>query len=261
MMTEGTVEFPILRISGEDREEFTDKLAREYAFTIILNNEELATLLCSPIGLEYLAVGFLFSESLIENKEEIKKITLNKQRGMIYVETRKAMVLPKEFLFKRLITSGCGKGALFYNATDAQGAAKVNSRLKISVSEVSDLLNEFQLRSRIYKETGGVHSSALCDTKNILIFSEDIGRHNAVDKVFGECILKDISVADGILISSGRISSEILLKAVRRGIPIIISISAATDMAVNLATDLNITLIGFARGKKINIYTNSWRIS
>ncbi|MBT9146664.1 MAG: Sulfurtransferase FdhD [Syntrophomonadaceae bacterium] len=259
-MTNGVKEFPILRINRESRQEIKDKLAQEYAFTIILNNQELVTLLCSPMNLKYLAVGFLFSEGFVKNKEEVKKMTLNEQRGVAYMETSET-IEPARDLFKRLITSSCGRGVTFYSTADAQSAAMVSSRMKISANEVFALINEFQLRSRIYRETGGVHGSALCDTKNILVFSEDIGRHNAIDKVFGECILKNISVADRIIITSGRISSEALLKVVRRNISIVASISAATDMAVNLAADLGVTLIGFVRGRRMNVYTNSWRVS
>lgn len=260
-MENGVIEFPILRISGQDRREIKDKLAQEYAFTIIFNKEELVTLLCSPINLEYLVVGFLFSESLVKNKEEIKKVTLNKQKGVVYVETKEAAGHPGKLLFKRLIASSGGRGVTSCNTADAHGIAKINSRIKISANEIFTLSNEFQLRSCIFRETGGAHGAALCDKESILVFSGDIGRHNAIDKVFGECILKNISVADRILITSGRISSETLLKAAKRNISIIISNAAATDMAVNLATDLGITPIGFVRGNRMNVYTNSWRVS
>ena len=106
-----------------------------------------------------------------------------------------------------------------------------------------------------------MHSAALCDNRDILVFAEDIGRHNAIDKIFGECILRDIPTDDRIVITSGRIPSEILLKVARRKIPIIISISAPTDLGVRLATDLGMTLIGFVRGKRMNVYTNGWRVA
>jgi len=112
----------------------------------------------------------------------------------------------------------------------------------------------------VFKATGGVHSAALCHTKGIFVFSEDIGRHNAIDKIFGECVLRDIPTDDHMIITSGRISSEILLKVARRNIPILISKSAPTNLGVRLADELGISLIGFVRGKKMNIYTNRWRL-
>jgi len=250
---------PVSRLTEEGRSSIEDVVAREFPLTIILNNQELVTLLCSPKNLEYLVVGFLFSEGLLKSKEEIKKIIVDERRGVIRVETEESGELARDVLFKRLITSGCGRGASFYSAADATGQ-RVESQVKMSAHDVFTLVSEFQHRSRTYRATGGVHSAALCDTNNILLFSEDIGRHNAIDKIFGECILKDISTDGGIIITSGRISSEILLKVAKGNIPIIISKSAPTDLGVKLANDLGITLLGFVRGKRINAYSNDWRI-
>jgi len=158
------------------------------------------------------------------------------------------------------MTSGCGRGASFYSAADTQDLAKVESQIGVSTPEVFALVSEFHHRSQSYRATGGVHSAALSDAKGILVFSEDIGRHNAIDKVFGECFLKDIPTDDRMIITSGRISSEILLKAAKRKIPVVISKSAPTNLGVKLATDLGITLIGFVRGKRMNVYTHSWRL-
>ena len=225
-----------------------------------MNNQELVTLLCSPTDLNYLAIGFLSSEGLLKSRGEIKKIVVDDQRGVVRVETEEDKGLDSQLLFKRLITSGCGKGASFYSDADVKNQVKVESQIVISAPQVFALVKEFQHRSQVYKTTGGVHSAALCDTKSIIVFSEDIGRHNAIDKIFGECILTDLPTDDGIIITSGRISSEILLKVARRNIPILISKSAPTNLGVRLAADLGVTLIGFARGKRMNVYTDSWRV-
>ncbi len=251
---------PILRITEAGTNNIEDIVAREFPLTIIFNNQELVTLLCSPKDLKYLAIGFLSSEGLLRNKDEIKKITVDGQRGMVRIETKEDKGLANELVFKRFITSGCGRGASFYSATDVQNQIKVESQTRMPPREVLSLVSDFQHRSQIYRATGGVHSAALCDTKNILVFNEDIGRHNAIDKIFGECILKDISAENRVVITSGRISSEILLKVAKRNIPIIISKSAPTDLGVKLANNLGITLLGFVRGKRINAYTNDWRI-
>lgn len=251
---------PVLRLSGESSSKIEDVVAREFPLTIILNNRELVTLLCSPKDLGYLAIGFLFSEGLIGNRAEIKKIMVDDQRGVARVETEGDDVLADELVFKRFITSGCGRGASFYSAADVQDQARIESQTKISTNEVRTLMSEFIRYSEVFKTTGGVHSAALCDNKSILVFNEDIGRHNAIDKIFGQCVLEDIPADERIIITSGRISSEILLKVAKRNLPILISKSAPTDLGVKLANDLGITLLGFVRGKRMNAYTNDWRI-
>lgn len=259
-MTDEVREFAILRVTEQGKSEVEDGVARECPLTIILDNQELVTLLCSPKDLKYLAVGFLLSEGLIKNKREIRKVILDDPRGVVRVETEENKGAATEPLFKRLITSGCGRGAAFYSAADTANQARVESQTKISTGEVFALARGFQHRSQVYRATGGVHSAALCDTKGILIFAEDIGRHNAIDKIFGECILKDIPTDDRIIITSGRISSEILLKIVKRNIPILMSKSAPTDLAVDLAAGVGVTVIGFVRGRRMNVYTEGWRV-
>jgi len=252
--------FPILRVTKEGKKDTEDIVTKELPLTIILNDRELVTLLCSPADLAYLAIGFLASEGLIKSKDEIKKIIVDDQNSVVRVETEDGKKLANERLFKRLITSGCGRGISFYRAADVQGLAKIKSQIGISTVKIFTLAKEFQHRSQIYRATGGVHSAALCDTKSILLFSEDIGRHNAIDKIFGECILRDIPTDDRILITSGRISSEILLKVVKRNIPILISKSAPTNLGVKLANDLGVTVVGFVRGERMNVYTHGWRV-
>ena len=256
-----TVEkFPIVRIS-EERENDTEGLVtKEFLLTIILNNRELVTLLCSPTDLKYLAIGFLFSEGLLKSKDEIKKIVVDDQRGVVRVATEEAGKLAQDVSFKEFITSGGGRGLQPYSAIAGTSPAKVKSQTKVSAPEVFALVNEFVQHSQLFKATGGVHSAAICDTKSILVFSEDIGRHNAIDKIFGECILRDIPTDDHMIITSGRVSSEILLKVAKGNIPILISKAAPTNLGVRLADELGITLIGFVRGKRMNIYTNRWRV-
>ena len=251
---------PIQRVTKEGRQDIEDVVVRELPLTIILNNQELVTLLCSPADLKYLAVGFLFSEGLLDSKDEIKKIFVDDQRGVVRVQTGEGKELAGELLFKRLITSGCGRGASLYSAADVGALAKVESKCGISAPQVFNLVKEFQHSSQVFRATGGVHSAALCDTESILIFNDDIGRHNAIDKIFGKCVLEDIRTDDRIVATSGRVSSEILLKVVKRNIPIIISVSAPTDVAVKLADSLGITLVGFVRGSRMNVYTHDWRV-
>lgn len=251
--------FPILRLTKEGRSRVEVAAAREFLFTIFLNGEELATLLCSPGNLDYLAVGFLVSEGLLENKNEIKKMEIDDWLGVIRIETEGGKKADSRLLSRRLITSGCGGGATFYSVDDA-AIPIIESRMEISVDEVFSLVNEFQHGSQLYSTTHGVHSAALADRKSILIFSEDIGRHNAVDKIFGKCFLEDIPINDRIIICSGRISSEMSLKVAKKGLPIILSISAPTSLGVKTADKLGITLVCSVKGKKMNVYTHDWRV-
>lgn len=251
----------ILRINDGLRSNADDLVAVEFPLTIILDNQELVTVLCSPVNLKYLAVGFLFSEGLLKDKNEIKKIVIDDRKGVAWVETNGKTEINAEVMHKRYITSGCGRGAAFYSFADAQASAQVESGVKIKSSETCALVNGFQHRSEVHKATHGVHSAALCDTENMLVFSDDIARHNALDKIFGECILEGIQTDDRMMIVSGRVSSEMLLKVARRNIPVVVSIAAPTSMGVKLANDLGITLIGLVRGKRMNVYSGAWRVA
>ena len=251
---------PVLRLTEESVSTIEDVVVREAPLTILLNDQELVTLLCTPKDLKYLAVGFLFSEGLLSSRDDITKVIVDDRRGVVRVQTGENKPPADEVVFKRLITTGCGRGASFYSAADAQTQARIESDTSMSTHQVLSLANNFQHRSEVYRATGGVHSAALCDAESIIVFNEDIGRHNAVDKVFGECLLHDIPTDGRIAVTSGRISSEILLKVARRNIPILISKAAPTDLAVKLARDLGVTLLGFARGKRVNAYSNDWRI-
>jgi FdhD protein len=250
--------FPILRATRDRIKEMEDIVVKEFHLTIILNDRELVTLLCSPEKLDFPAIGFLFSEGLINTKDDIKGIDLDAEENLVRVATKKPLKFPKDILSKRLIGSSGGKGASPFVGIDPR--SKIGTSIYVSPSEVLDLVDQFVHRSGLFESTGGVHSAALCDTKSILVFSEDIGRHNAIDKVFGECFLKDIPIHDRLLVTSGRVSSEILNKAAKRRIPLLISKSAPTNLGVQLANEVGITLIGFVREKRMNIYTHRWRV-
>ncbi|NMB27573.1 MAG: formate dehydrogenase accessory sulfurtransferase FdhD [Tissierellia bacterium] len=246
----------IIRIKGEEILEEEDIVILEYPLTIFLNDEEIVTLLCSPSALKGLVVGFLYSENFIESFSDIQNMRIDKDKGMAYVYLRDVNRFSERFRGKRTITSGCGKGTVFYNVLDSFKSKKVEKQLPIRTCHIKELIKEFNKKSQLFIKTGGVHSCALCNTNEILIFEEDIGRHNALDKVFGKALMDDIDTRDKIILTSGRISSEILIKTAKRQIPVIVSRSAPTSLAVEMANKLKITLIGFARGQKMNIYSN-----
>jgi FdhD protein len=251
----------LIRMDRDTRETIHGEVAREFPLTVMLNDEQLATLLCSPEDMENLAVGFLYSEGFIRTKEDIRGISLDETRGIVRVNTESADIVDQELFMKLVITTGCGRGISFYNFADLdQKQQKVESALKVTPAQILDLMKSFQTRSEIYQKTHGVHGAALCDGAGILLFKEDIGRHNAIDKIFGHCLRWDIPLADRIIMTTGRISSEILFKVAKRDIPILVSRSTPTDLAVGLAGELGITLVGFVRGGHMNVYAEEGRI-
>ncbi len=250
----------ILKINGEKHEHREDIVVTESSLTIVLNGEELVTLVCSPQHLDYLAIGFLASEGLVWGKEDIKKISVDECSGVVQVNTTVEPDAAPRAIFKRLITSSCGQSAAPYGR-GGMPSSRIISAATVSPVEVFVLMKKFQQHCTIFRETGGVHAAALCDRKEILVFHEDIGRHNAIDKVLGQCLVDNIATQDKLLLTSGRMSSEVVLKAARRNIPLLISKSPPTSLAVAMANDLGITIIGFVRGQHMNIYANEWRVT
>jgi len=245
----------ILKVSGNSIEGAVDEVAAELPVRLILNNEPLVTLLCTPTELEELAVGFLLSEGLLHDRSSLRKMAVSGAGPSIEIEITG---LPKGWekqFEKRTISSGCGKGITFTNYDREKDRKIVAKGPIMSFENIRDQLKKFRNISTLYLETGGVHSAALSDGTDLLFFSEDIGRHNAVDKLIGKAFLKGISIENKVLFTSGRVTSEIVTKAGRNRFPILISRAAASCMAISYAEDMGITLIGFARGDRMNIYT------
>ncbi|NLM43492.1 MAG: formate dehydrogenase accessory sulfurtransferase FdhD [Clostridiales bacterium] len=250
----------LTRYDRGDIEEVEDIVVIEYPLTIYLNDEELVTLLCSPASLEFLVIGFLLSESIIKTKDEINSIRIDRSKGIAYVKTNTPKDMAKYFMGKRMLTTGCGRGTTFYNIYDSMNCGIINSDLKISYDKILSLMKVFAAKSQVFQSTGGVHSAALSQDEEILFFQEDVGRHNALDKVLGEAFMKDIDFSKTLLLTSGRISSEMLLKAGKRGISTVVSRSAPMDLALKMGIELNMTIVGFARGQRMNVYTGKERI-
>lgn len=251
------IDVEIIKINGNSRDTIIDKVIREYPFTIYLNGQEIITLLCIPENLEELALGFLISEGFIDSFGEIEKMDLDKRKGTINIQGAIGEnPLRDKLRGKRTITSGCGKGSSFYNVLDSSKTSRIEKIMELRPETVIQLMREFNNYSELFNETGGVHSCALCTSEKVLVHRDDIGRHNALDKVLGWGHMNKQEFRDKFVLTTGRISSEMLIKTAKRGVPVVISRSAPTSLAVELARELNITLVGFARGEKMNIYTN-----
>jgi FdhD protein len=252
---------PILRISDDKRKNIYDNVITETHVTLLLNDYEIATIICTPEYILELATGYLFSERFIQKKDDMIQSEYDDKKGIVKIKTKDKIDPLKDIRGSRFITPGCISPGSFYNALDTVVCDKVESQLHVSQKDVITIASQIQKKSILFKETGGAHGAALFNSSHLLFFVEDIGRHNALDKIIGRCILKDIPMNDKLIFTSGRISSAVLLRIVKASIPILISRSAPTTEAVELSKEFGITLIGFARVSRFNLYSNEWRIS
>lgn len=239
-----------------------DVIVTEYPITIILNDQEFATLVCSPKDIEELVVGFLASEGIINRYEDIKELDVVETTGKAIVRTHRVNKLNEMFHSKRYVTSCCGKSRQsFYFYNDARTVKPIETRKRVlSIDDCFRLMEMMQESSTIFQETGGVHNAALCDENGIVVARTDIGRHNALDKIYGYCLKNSITLEDKVIVFSGRISSEVLLKVAKIKCGVVLSKSAPTELALRLAQELGITAVGFIRKRALNIYTNPERI-
>ncbi|PLR82927.1 formate dehydrogenase family accessory protein FdhD [Bacillus canaveralius] len=252
----------ILRYGDGELNRVEDTIVTEYPITIKINGEEFVTIVCTPEYIEDLVTGFLASEGIIRRYKDIEEIWVKEKDGFAYVKTSRVNPYFRDFQSKRYITSCCGMGRQgFVFVNDAHTAKKMERiTASLSVDDCFQLMNHMQQSATTFHHTGGVHNAALGDGNGILLGRMDIGRHNALDKIYGYCLRNDIAIGDKSLVFSGRISSEILLKAAKIGCEVILSKSAPTELALQLAEQLGITIVGFIRNKSLNVYTHPERI-
>ncbi|MFC4775910.1 formate dehydrogenase accessory sulfurtransferase FdhD [Paenibacillus sp. GCM10023252] len=258
-----TTGWPIRKYSSQSGTftERDDEIASEFALTVKLDGEEFATIVCSPTDLQQLIIGFLASEGVIRTMKDIAQLDIDADKGFAYVSLVHKQSTSKEYYSRRFIGSCCGKSRQFYFHNDMMTARTVTSRIQVSAGECLALMRLLQQSSDDFRLTGGVHNAAIGTAGELLAVYTDIGRHNALDKVFGYCVEKRLRTSDKIIIFSGRLSSEVVLKAAKIGCGILLSKSAPTDLALKLATDLGITCVGFIRGDELNVYTHYDRVT
>jgi FdhD protein len=248
-------EVEVLRITKDRCRHTRVSVVREIPLTIFLNDREIITLLCTGAHIESLAVGFLKSEGLLQHRRNLQKVKSDTDGQIVRVYTDEPTEMAEQLFGKRTLTSGCGKGTIFYNVLDSLQSEPLKNQVTMRVDQVRKLMTELHKRSELYRLSRGVHNCGLATTKKIFLFRADIGRHNAVDMILGECFLEELDTSDKILITTGRITSEILIKAAKMKIPTLISRSAATSLSLDLAHKLNMTVIGYVRGGSILAYT------
>ncbi|RTR30083.1 formate dehydrogenase accessory sulfurtransferase FdhD [Robertmurraya yapensis] len=257
-----TVKRTVTRYAQGNITEQEDSVVTEHPITIKLNQNEFATLVCTPEYIEDMVIGFLASEGVIRGYADIDNIWIQEKEGFAHVKTNYVNHFYEKFHSKRYISSCCGKsrqGFVFFNDAKMSHHLK-DVNVKLTIEECFQLMEEMQKSSSVFIETGGVHNAALCSKDGMILSRLDIGRHNALDKIYGYCLRNQISLKDKVIVFSGRISSEILSKVAKIGCEVILSKSAPTDLALELAEELGITTVGFIRNNALNVYTRLDRI-
>jgi len=229
-------------------DEVKGEVVREQPLTVYVNGERFLTLLCSPFQLEPLVLGYLWMEKVIAGLDDVTGLQISEIDGRADVTLRHPVALPTE----RILTSGCGGGITF--RIDPRLFPRIVSSLRVSPSDLSGRMHDLLREAVHYHASRGIHGAALADRDRVLLVAEDVGRHNAVDKLMGQALQRGIATTDRILLSTGRVSSEMLLKAARMSVPIVASRTSPTEMAVALAEQLGVTIIGYLRGDSLNLY-------
>jgi len=242
---------PCIRVDGEVREQTSHDVIEELPVALFINGRHATTAMMSPAGFEDFVTGFLFTEQIIDAAEEIESIRIDQNR--ISVITKNLFRVTGQ---KKTILSGCG-GSTSY--IDPEKLPKIRSGFRIPLDRIHPLTDEV-LTSDLHVRTGGIHLVGLATPEGLITRSEDIGRHNALDRVIGYGLRTGIDFSGTLVITSGRISSEMVRKCLVATIPVIISRGATTTLAVDIASQGGICIIGFARGSRMRIYTHGERV-
>ncbi len=247
-------------MKGKEKRLTEDTVVREVPITIYFNKEEIVTILCSPDQIKELTIGFLLSEGFIKDRNDLFTVGHHCEENIIRVEGRPRPE-QKGIMNKRVMSACCGKNRVSFNFENDASLVRVQeSTVRVTLDEAIYFANYLDHNSPLFQETGGIHNGGVGYAGEVRFTCHDIGRHNVLDKILGRAYLLDLDLSDHVLFFSGRVSSEILLKVAKMKIPILLARSAPTDLALALAEDLNITLVGFARGDRLNIYTCPERI-
>ncbi|WP_134699473.1 formate dehydrogenase accessory sulfurtransferase FdhD [Ammoniphilus sp. YIM 78166] len=232
----------------------------EYPITLIVNDKEIATFQLTKADLEDWAIGYLYSEGIIHSVDDLDHLTVKEDQGMIKAKITAGFDVDQFLEKQRNFTAGCGKGVTFFSMSDVKKFKKVRIQSRVPLSYLLRKRNQFAKSCEMYLESGGMHGACLIDSQGNLTVREDIGRHNAVDKAIGYAVRNRLKAEEFILLTTGRISYEMLAKAARFGFGIVGSRTAATKQAIQLANFLQIEVVGYLRGRMTMIYTTCDRV-
>jgi len=255
-MTGANLAIEYLQFENGRQTKFKAEIIVETPVSLTVNGELWLTFMCTPVELEAMAVGFLFNEGLIHSIDEVEDVRLCAAGDNIDVWLNHSVEKPSAW--RR--TSGCTGGMTSIEAEIQILKPAVLNGHTISDRQITNLVEKLFESQDLYKKTGGVHTSILSDGENVIIMAEDIGRHNTLDKIAGRFLLDRIDVSPRILLTTGRISSEMLQKANRIGAAVLISRTSPSSLSIKMASDLGITMIGYARRDRFRVYTHPERI-
>ena len=248
------------RVDGVDQTgaPITTAVTVERALTIFLNNQEIVTAMTINDYPDYLAFGYLLNQNMLRPDDEVTGVDYDEELSVVVVRTQRATNYEKK-LKKKVQTSGCAQGTVFGDLMDVIENARLPDA-GLRTSWLYSLTNKINTTPSLYLEAGAIHVCVLCKEGTPVCYTEDVGRHNAVDKIAGWMFRHRMSADDKIFYTTGRLTSEMVIKCVRMGIPILISRSGFTAWGVELARKANLTLIGRARGKRFVALAGESRI-
>lgn len=254
------VEIVKVDVSAKTTRRVADYVAEEKPLQVFLNRTRYAAIFCSPTNLKELTVGHLLSEGAVKSVEEVEVVKL--KEDVCRVTLKSSVDLEKRLkrlrLYFRVIPSACGsKSSYQYSGKPP----KVKSALTVTAEVVHDAVSDLNSLAEVFRKTGGVHAAAIYHSDGKLVaFAEDVGRHNAVDKVIGIGAMEEADFRECFLALTGRMTGDIVLKAAQVGLPVVASLAAAIDSGIKVAEGAKLTLVGFVRGKRMNVYTFPERI-
>ncbi len=251
-----------ITVVNEYGETIDAQIPGELPLTVHLEDQEIVTLMTLGTRPEALALGYVRNQRLVDDIDDIESVNVDWDTATVQVTTRAGRTLKdwREKLFKRIVTSGCGQGTIFASTLEELDNTRL-TRPSLKQSELYGLIRHISQHNAVYRAAGAVHGCALCQGETMMIHVEDVGRHNAADAISGHMWLEQISGHDKVFYTTGRLTSEMVMKAAFMGIPVLLSRSGITQMGLDLAKQVGITLIARAKGNHFNVYNGAETIT
>jgi FdhD protein len=248
-------------VVGQDQEgmKIITSVVIERPLTIFLNGQEIVTVMTVGDYPDMLAVGFLLNQNMLRMDDEIISIDYDSDIDVVVVRTKRETDFEQQ-LKKKTLTSGCAQGTVFGDLMEKFEKISISSSTILKTTWLYSLSQKINSTPSLYLKAGAIHGCVLCREDQPLVYMEDVGRHNAIDKIAGYMCLKGISAEDKIFYTTGRLTSEMVIKTVQMGIPILISRSGFTAWGVELAIEAGLTLIGRAKGRRFTVLSGMERI-